>query len=152
MTTDQQVRLLMSLIKKGLPLSSAAAKAGMSEPTARKYRGAGKLPGELRAEHNWRTRTDPFATVWGEVEGLLVRDSALQARTVFEELQRRYPGQFGNGQLRTLQRRFRDWKAAHGPQREVYFEQRCKAALKIDPPSASKNDPPEKGKKVSFCA
>ena len=29
---------------------------------------------------------------------------------------------------------------------------RCKAALKIDPPSASKNDPPEKGKKVSFCA
>ncbi len=28
----------------------------------------------------------------------------------------------------------------------------CKAALKIDPPSASKNDPPEKGKKVSFCA
>ena len=34
MTTDQQVRLLMSLIKKGLPLSTAAVKAGMSEPTA----------------------------------------------------------------------------------------------------------------------
>lgn len=33
MTTDEQVRRLMSLIKKGLPLSTAAAKAGMSEPT-----------------------------------------------------------------------------------------------------------------------
>jgi hypothetical protein len=37
---------------------------------------------------------------------------------------------------------------------DVYYEDLpdCKAALKIDPPSASKNDPPEKGKKVSFCA
>jgi hypothetical protein len=34
MTTDQQVRRLMLLIKKGLPLSTAAVKAGMSEPTA----------------------------------------------------------------------------------------------------------------------
>jgi hypothetical protein len=28
----------------------------------------------------------------------------------------------------------------------------CKPALKCDPPSASNSDPPEKGKKVSFCA
>ena len=35
MTTDQQVRLLMSLIKSGLSLPAAAAKAGMSERTAR---------------------------------------------------------------------------------------------------------------------
>ena len=47
MTTDQQVRLLMSLIKKGLPLSTAAVKAGMSERTARKYRGLGKLPSDM---------------------------------------------------------------------------------------------------------
>jgi hypothetical protein len=85
MTADQQVRLLMSLLKQGYPLSSAAAKSGMSEPTARN-RGLGKLPGELRAAHTWRTREDPFAGVWGEVEALLKRDSALQARTVFEEL------------------------------------------------------------------
>ena len=30
MTTDQQARLLMSLIKRGLPLGTAAAKAGMT--------------------------------------------------------------------------------------------------------------------------
>ena len=35
MITDQQVKRLMSLMKKGLPLFAAAAKAGMSEPTAR---------------------------------------------------------------------------------------------------------------------
>ena len=124
MTTDQQVRLLMSLIKKGLPLSTAAVKSGMSEPTARKYRAAGKLPSEMRAEHHWRTRPDPFAEVWPEVEALLEQDAGLQARTVFEELSRRYPGRFRPGQLRTLQRRFRRWRALRGEEREVYFAQR----------------------------
>ena len=41
MTTDAQVRLLMRMIKTGLPLMTAAAKAGMSEGTARKYRRLG---------------------------------------------------------------------------------------------------------------
>lgn len=39
--TNRQVRLLMSLLRNGLPLQTAAAKAGMSEPTARKYRTCG---------------------------------------------------------------------------------------------------------------
>ena len=93
----------MSWVKRGLALSAAAAKAGMSEPTARKYREAGKLPGELQGKHTWRTRPDPFAEVWVEAQALLERDSGLQAKTVFEELQRRHPGRFTEGQLRTLQ-------------------------------------------------
>jgi hypothetical protein len=123
MTRDQQVRRLMSLIQNGLPLATAAAKAGMSEPTARKYRRKAKLPSQLRKEHDWRTRPDPFTEVWPEIELLIKRDSGLQAKTVFEELQRRYPDRFVQGQLRTLQRRFRDWRAFNGPDREVFFPQ-----------------------------
>ncbi len=123
MTTDQQVRLLMSLINKGIPLSTAAAKAGMSEPTARKFRRAGQVPSQMKAPRHWRTRPDPFEQVWAEVESLLERDPGLQAKTVFEEFTRRYPGRFEPGQLRTLQRRFRRWRALHGPEREVYFPQ-----------------------------
>ena len=123
MTTDQQVRLLMSLIKRRMALVTAAAKSGMSERTARKYRGSGKLPSALRAPHTWRTREDPFEAVWPEVEALLEQDGGLQAKTVFEELVRRYPGRFHSGQLRTLQRRFRDWRALRGEEREVYFTQ-----------------------------
>lgn len=113
MTTDQQVKRLMSLMKKGLPLFAAAAKAGMSEPTARKYRRAGKLPSELKASHTWRTHPDPFAEVCREIEALLDRDGGLEAKTVFEELGR--PGRFRSGQLRALQRRFRNWRALLGP-------------------------------------
>ena len=97
MTTDQQVRLLMTLLKQGLPLVTAAAKAGMSERTARKYRRSGKAPSEVRVAHTWRTRADPFEGVWPEVEGLLEHDQGLQAKTVFEELVRRYPGRFQAG-------------------------------------------------------
>ena len=123
MTQDQQVRRLMSLLMKGMPLSTAAAKAGMSEPTARKYRKLGRMPRELRKPHDWRTRPDPFAEVWPEIEAFLERDAGLQAKTVFEELQRRYPDRFPWGQMRTLQRRFRDWRALHGPEKEIFFPQ-----------------------------
>lgn len=123
MTQDQQVRRLMSLIKKGIPLSVASAKAGMSEPTARKYRKVGKLPSELSKKHDWRTRPDPFGEVWPEIQALLDRDAALEAKTVFEEIQRCHPDRFTEGQLRTLQRRFRDWRLLHGPDKEVFFPQ-----------------------------
>lgn len=83
MTTDRQVRLLMSLFKEGTPLATAAAKAGMSEPTARKYRRAKKLPSELRPERTWGTREDPFAEVWPDVERMLEIDGGLEAKTVF---------------------------------------------------------------------
>jgi len=105
--------------------AGAAAAAGMCERTARKWQ-HGSLPSETKAERTWRTRLDPFATVWdAEVVPLLEADEKreLEAGTVLDELDRRYPGQFGPGQLRTLQRRVRDWRALHGPEREVFFEQ-----------------------------
>jgi hypothetical protein len=64
--------------------------------------------------------------VWeSELVVLLERDTEreLQATTLLEWLEGRYPGRFGEGQLRTLQRRLREWRALYGPDREVYFEQ-----------------------------
>jgi len=123
MVTDQQVRRLMELIPEEPTLSLAAAKAGMDEKTARKYRDLCKLPSEVEASHTWRTRQDPFSEVWGEVAVLLEVNPGLQARTLFEDLQRRYPGAFSDSQLRTLQRRVKFWRATEGPPREVFFPQ-----------------------------
>lgn len=123
MVTDHQVRKLMKLITAGAPLGRAALQTGMSETTARKYHRAGKLPSECRPEHPWRTRPDPFEAVWEEVRTLLEVNPGLQAKTLFEELQRRYPGQFQDGQLRTLQRKVKIWRALEGPAKEVFFPQ-----------------------------
>ncbi|MCU7503018.1 MAG: hypothetical protein HF314_08090 [Ignavibacteria bacterium] len=48
------------LINKGLTQETASEKAGIAERTARKYLKEGKLPDELRKDHTWRTREDPF--------------------------------------------------------------------------------------------
>jgi len=101
----------------------AAAKAGMDAKTARKYRRLGRVPSELPAAPRWRTRPDPFAEVWAEIRELLEGNAGLEAKTVFEYLQRRYAGCFEDGQLRTLQRRVKSWRATEGPAKEVFFAQ-----------------------------
>jgi hypothetical protein len=113
----------MKLLQSEKTLAAAAAKAGMDEKTARKYRRLGKLPGEVKVEHSWRTREDPFAEVWQEVKEKLEINPGLEAKTLFEDLQRRYPGRFADGQLRTLQRRVKAWRALEGPAKEVFFPQ-----------------------------
>jgi len=102
---------------------AAADKAGMDEKTARKYLRMDKLPSEVEKEHTWRTREDPFAGVWEEVRRKLEINSGLEAKTLFEDLQRRYQGRFSDGQLRTLQRHAKRWRALEGPPKEVFFDQ-----------------------------
>ncbi|MBA3469025.1 MAG: transposase family protein [Herpetosiphonaceae bacterium] len=62
-----------------------------------------------------RTRIDPFAAVWEEVWAWLSAQPERTAKSVFQDLQHRYPGQFPDGQLRTLQRRvghpLGEWRA-----------------------------------------
>ena len=113
----------MKLITAGEPLGKAALKAGMDEKTARKYRRSGQLPSEMVGPRPWRTHPDPFAAVWPELRDLLEVNPGLQAKTLFQELQRRYPGRYPDGQLRTLQRQVKVWRALEGPPKEVFFPQ-----------------------------
>lgn len=102
----------------------AASKAGMDPKTARKYLAANRLPSELAKERQWRTREDPFSEVWGQVRQQMEGSPGLEAKTLFEWLQREYPGRFSDGQIRTLQRRIKFWRATAGPAQEVYFGQK----------------------------
>ena len=47
----------------------------------------------------------------------------MTAKTLFEDLQRRFPDTFSDGQLRTLQRRVKRWRALEGPSKEAFFPQ-----------------------------
>ncbi len=123
MVTDRQVRMLMKLINEEERLAAAAAKAVMDEKTARKWRDSSMLPSQAKVEHSWRTRQDPFEDVWEEVQAKLKVNPGFEAKTLFEDLQRRYPGRFSDGQIRSLQRRIKAWRALEGPQKEVFFPQ-----------------------------
>ena len=123
MKTDAQVRRLMEEYQKTGRLLVSALRSDMHRNTARRYRVAGKLPSELRKVRDWRTRKDPFGLDWEEVEMRLVAEPGLEAKTLFEWLCEQHPGRYQEGQLRTLQRRVREWRAARGPDKEVFFAQ-----------------------------
>lgn len=101
----------------------AAMKADMDRKTARKYAAAGVLPSEMTVFRDWRTREDPFLEDWPEVEALLKDTPGLDGKTIFEVLCERYPGRHEPGELRTLQRRMRVWRAEHGPEKDVVLAQ-----------------------------
>jgi hypothetical protein len=125
LVTDTQVRLLREKLMQGKTQVAAAAVASMSERSARSWK-EGLLPSLTRRPRTWRTRPDPFAEVWAaELMPLLERDEerVLEARTLLLELEQKYPGQYDERRLRTLQRRMRHWRALHGPEREVFFQQ-----------------------------
>ena len=111
------------MLQIGKSLASASAKADMNEKTARKYKRLRMLPSEVGKPHTWRTRQDPFDSVWDKVLTMLGMNSGLHGKTIFHYLQREYPGQFADGQLRTLQRKIKIWRATAGPSREVFFPQ-----------------------------
>ena len=105
----------------------AASKAGMDVKTARKYLRAQRLPSELKANRHWRTRQDEFAEVWPGIVEQIRTTPGLEAKTIFAALQRTHPERFSDGQLRTLQRRIKRWRASEGPAQEVYFVQEHRA-------------------------
>ena len=78
-----------------------------AERRKRKYHRT-KLPQRPRS---WRTRKDPFETVWDEICQWLAINPERTAKSLLIELQQHYPGLFGDNQLRTLQRRVQTWRA-----------------------------------------
>ncbi|MEI6183747.1 MAG: IS21 family transposase [Polynucleobacter sp.] len=123
MITSRQInRLLVEFNQKG-DLNMSAMKAGMTRKTAAKYLKMKDPQDPPRVRHTWRTRPDEFAEVWAEAEAMLLAAPELEAKRIFEHLQERFAGRFQEGHLRTFQRRVRQWRAMHGPAKEVHFAQ-----------------------------
>jgi hypothetical protein len=121
--TAAQVKELRRQLNQGASLRTAAMKANMDRKSARKYRKLNQLPEEARQAHTWRTRPDPLVEVWPAVAEQLQTEPRLQAKTLWEWLQRAQPGKCPESVRRTFERRVRQWKSQHGPAKEVYFTQ-----------------------------
>ena len=76
--------------------------------------------GEVRPTHrkqstgprSWRTRVDPFEDVWPIIEQWLNEQPDVTAKALFQRLQAQTPTPFAPGQMRTLQRRVKEWRTA----------------------------------------
>ncbi len=83
---------------------SRAWEGGEVRPTHRKQ------PGGTRW---WRTRSDPFEHTWPVVEHWLQTEPTVTANAMMERLAAMVPDAYaGEAQLRTMQRRVKQWRAA----------------------------------------
>ena len=123
MITNQQYKRLMSEYKKTGKITTSALKADVDRQTARKYIEAGQCPAQRQVPHTWRTRPDPLDPIWKEVTTMLRDAPELEVKTLFEHFLARPDSGLEERHLRTFFRRVRQWRATHGPAREVFFAQ-----------------------------
>lgn len=77
-------------------------KLGEVRPTHRK---------KAHKPHTWCTRKDPFELVFPMILKWLESEPDRTAKELFLRLQKKHPGEFRDCQLRTLQRRIKDWRS-----------------------------------------
>ena len=119
------VRLLHNIRDSQAALASLASTEGLEQGPGRQSleQFLARLPrlwqdGEVRPTHrttptkprHWRTRKDSFEGVWCEILCRLQQDPDATAKSLFERLRDEFPGCFADGQLRTLQRRVKEWR------------------------------------------
>lgn len=120
--TVRQEELYMKARRLGDTQVISSAKAGISERSGRKIeKGERRDPRKMA---RWRSCSDPLAGVWEkDLRPLLEKTPSLAAITLLEHLQSLYPDHYPDKILRTVQRRVKEWRALHGPSKEVMFRQ-----------------------------
>lgn len=109
----------------GLSQQIAADAVGISVRSAQRIdRGDLQPQDQQQRGRHWRTRADPLAAVWESVlVPMLEKAPQLEPQTLLLHLEQTFPGQEWYRRKRTLQRRVEQWKALHGPARDVMFLQ-----------------------------
>lgn len=101
----------------------AAARSGFSERSGRRIEKGTGGPNHRKPRRH-RTREDPLAEVWeSELVPMLEHQPGLIAITLLEHIQHKYPDQYPDSIRRTLERRVKQWRAVHGPEKEIIFRQ-----------------------------
>ncbi len=120
---SKQRQIYLKARANGFTQEISAAKGGFSVRTGRRIEKGNHQPHKGKPR-NWRTREDPFAPVWEtELVPMLCVNPELKPTTLLLYLQEKYPEEYKQSHLRTLQRRVKQWKAICGPPKEVMFPQ-----------------------------
>ena len=87
MLTDVRASKMYLLLHQCESVASVSRRLEMSQKTVRKYRDAGQLPSQIeRPQRTYRTRKDPLAEFWSDIESLLQQDSQLKPYAILDWL------------------------------------------------------------------
>jgi hypothetical protein len=110
-----------------------AWRAGEVRPTHR-------APEKPAAVRYWRTRVDPFEATWPRIVTWLETEPDRTAKELLARLDADVPGMVGPGQLRTLQRRIKDWRRMMA-RRLVFAGTSAETTLGTPQPSSTSDSP-----------
>lgn len=121
--TKTQTQLYKKYREEGDSQKNAAAKSNIGLRSAKRMEQRDKMQKSQKIVTS-SYRKDPLKDVWENIlMPILEREPNIQGKTLLEELQNRFPGQYPDSILRTIQRRVKEWKALYGPEKEVIFRQ-----------------------------
>lgn len=118
--TKNQIEIYVNYRKNGKTQDLAAAKAGVSVRSGHNIEHNKHAP---KKDRSWKTRKDPFESIWNTDVVPLLKEGIFEATYLLGELQIRYPGEFSDSTLRSLQRKIKRWRAIAGPEKEIMFLQ-----------------------------
>ena len=87
-------------------LRPEAGETAVGDPRRRYHRTTKSL-----GPRTYRTRVDPFGAVNDELHERFLADAGVTAKILFEGLQKRHLDEYPDVQLRTLQRRVKEWRS-----------------------------------------
>lgn len=95
--------------------------------------------GEVRPTHrttpkprrDWRTRVDPFEAVNAQIHAWFEAEPERTGKELFQRLQAQHPNVFPDGQLRTFQRRIKEWRRAAARQLVFLGDRHGQAAAAV---------------------
>ena len=105
------MRRLVKLKKNEKTLTMAAAKSGDVAKDSSQVPEVGKATEPVSAGTVLENSIGSVRVGVAEVKEILKRSPTVEAKAVFDHLCRQQEGAFQQGQLRTLQRRIKQWKA-----------------------------------------
>jgi hypothetical protein len=125
MITNNQYGVLRRAMNEVNNISEASRIADMHRNTAGKYLKAGELPSKLKKPRGCvLAQASAIDDIhWEELAKILDASPELEATAAMEFLCERYPDRYTGKELRSLQRRIRDWWIVSCKEKEVMFWQ-----------------------------
>ncbi len=124
MISDEQYKVLVRAMKHVRTITKASDVAGIHRNTGSKYLKAGETPSNLKKPR--KAPTQPAAIReehWLEIKSILEESPELEATAALEYLQENYEGFYSGKELRSLQRRMKEWRIFNGKIKAVMFLQ-----------------------------
>ena len=124
MISNEKYRVLVRAMKHVKTIKAGAEIADLHRHTASKYLKSGDLPSNLQKPRKPPVQPSAIREEhWEEVKSILEESPELEATAALNYLLEKYEGYYNGRELRSLQRRMKEWRVLNGNNKAVMFTQ-----------------------------